>query len=170
MRARLAVLGLIGLAGCDQVWSIKSFPVFPNVQDPKGDFDGDGVPNVMDGCPNLDNSMPGGTRDRDGDGVPDLCDPNPDTPGDCLVLFDDFAAPTLSPKWNYDGIPITVIRNDPIFMNQPYLQFDPTDEEIIYLADWAAQARATHHAGDQAGDHPGDADKVVRLLRKDDAA
>ena len=26
-----------------------------------------------------------------------------------------------------------------------------TDEEIIYLADWAAQARATHHAGDHAG-------------------
>ena len=41
-----------------------------------------------------------------------------------------------------------------------------TDEEIIYLADWAAQARATHHAGDHAGD-PG---KVVQLLRKDDAA
>jgi S-DNA-T family DNA segregation ATPase FtsK/SpoIIIE len=41
-----------------------------------------------------------------------------------------------------------------------------TDEEIIYLADWAAQARATHHADD----HPGDADKVVRLLRKDEAA
>jgi DNA segregation ATPase FtsK/SpoIIIE, S-DNA-T family len=41
-----------------------------------------------------------------------------------------------------------------------------TDEEIIYLADWAAQARATHHAGD----HTDDAGKVVRLLRKDDAA
>jgi S-DNA-T family DNA segregation ATPase FtsK/SpoIIIE len=41
-----------------------------------------------------------------------------------------------------------------------------TDEEIIYLADWAAQARSTHHAGD----HAGDAGKVVRLLRKDDAA
>ena len=41
-----------------------------------------------------------------------------------------------------------------------------TDEEIIYLADWAAQARATHHAGDRSDD----AAKVVRLLRKDDAA
>ena len=41
-----------------------------------------------------------------------------------------------------------------------------TDEEIIYLADWAAQARATHHASD----HTGDAGKVVRLIRKDDAA
>jgi S-DNA-T family DNA segregation ATPase FtsK/SpoIIIE len=41
-----------------------------------------------------------------------------------------------------------------------------TDEEIIYLADWAAQARSTHHAGD----HAGDAGKVVQLLRKDDAA
>ena len=41
-----------------------------------------------------------------------------------------------------------------------------TDEEIIYLADWATQARATHHAGD----HVDDAGKVVRLLRKGDAA
>jgi hypothetical protein len=41
-----------------------------------------------------------------------------------------------------------------------------TDEEIIYLADWAAQARSTHHAGDR----PDDVGKVVRLLRKDDAA
>ena len=41
-----------------------------------------------------------------------------------------------------------------------------TDEEIIYLADWAAQARSIHHAGD----HTGDARKVIQLLRKDDAA
>jgi S-DNA-T family DNA segregation ATPase FtsK/SpoIIIE len=41
-----------------------------------------------------------------------------------------------------------------------------SDEEIIYLADWAAQARSTHHAGDRSDD----AAKVVRLLRKDDAA
>jgi S-DNA-T family DNA segregation ATPase FtsK/SpoIIIE len=41
-----------------------------------------------------------------------------------------------------------------------------TDEEIIYLADWATQACATHHAGD----HVDDAGKVVRLLRKGDAA
>jgi S-DNA-T family DNA segregation ATPase FtsK/SpoIIIE len=41
-----------------------------------------------------------------------------------------------------------------------------TDEEIIYLADWAAQARSTHHAGDRSDE----AGKVVRLLRKGDAA
>ena len=41
-----------------------------------------------------------------------------------------------------------------------------TDEEIIYLAEWAAQARSTHHTSG----HAGDAGKVVRLLRKDDAA
>src|SRR5437667_399391 len=41
-----------------------------------------------------------------------------------------------------------------------------TDEEIIYLADWAAQARSTHHVGD----HTDDPCKVVQLLRKDDAA
>src|SRR6266513_582584 len=41
-----------------------------------------------------------------------------------------------------------------------------TDEEIIYLADWAAQARSTHHAGEPTGD----AGKVVQLLRKGNAA
>src|SRR5215470_7602758 len=41
-----------------------------------------------------------------------------------------------------------------------------TDEEIIYLADWAAQARSTHHAGDRAAD----VGQVVRLLRRGDAA
>jgi DNA segregation ATPase FtsK/SpoIIIE, S-DNA-T family len=43
-----------------------------------------------------------------------------------------------------------------------------TDEEIIYLADWAAQARSTHHASDR--EHVDDAGKVVQLLHKDDAA
>jgi DNA segregation ATPase FtsK/SpoIIIE, S-DNA-T family len=37
-----------------------------------------------------------------------------------------------------------------------------TDEEIIYLADWAAQARATHHAP-----APGN---VIRMHRDGDAA
>ena len=41
-----------------------------------------------------------------------------------------------------------------------------TDEEIIYLADWAAQARATHHPSG----HTDDVRKVVQLPRKDDAA
>jgi S-DNA-T family DNA segregation ATPase FtsK/SpoIIIE len=42
-----------------------------------------------------------------------------------------------------------------------------TDEEIIYLADWAAQARATHHATAPAdkADH-----NVIRLRREGDAA
>jgi DNA segregation ATPase FtsK/SpoIIIE, S-DNA-T family len=42
-----------------------------------------------------------------------------------------------------------------------------TDEEIIYLADWAAQARATHHAASPADEADGN---VVRLLREGDAA
>jgi hypothetical protein len=38
--------------------------------------------------------------------------------------------------------------------------------EIIYLADWAAQARATHHANDRA---PAE-DNVIKLRRDSDAA
>ena len=41
-----------------------------------------------------------------------------------------------------------------------------TDEQIIDLAAWAAQARATHHASDHAD--PGR--NVVRLRREGDAA
>jgi DNA segregation ATPase FtsK/SpoIIIE, S-DNA-T family len=41
-----------------------------------------------------------------------------------------------------------------------------TDEEIIYLADWAAQARATHHASD----HADDGRNVIPLRSQGDAA
>ena len=41
-----------------------------------------------------------------------------------------------------------------------------SDEEIIHLAAWAAQARATHPASEQVPD----ADKVVPLRRDGDAA
>jgi hypothetical protein len=129
----LAVLGLLGLGGCQYVFGIHEFPVPALIGDPDGDFDDDGIPNRDDPCPHLDNSLPGGHIDQDGDGVPDLCDPNPTSPGDCLQLFDDFGAPTLSPLWQYDGNPITVVRNDPIFQNKAYLQFDYADEEVVYL-------------------------------------
>ena len=42
-----------------------------------------------------------------------------------------------------------------------------TDEQIIDLAGWAAQARATHHAAAPAGEADGN---VVRLRREGDAA
>jgi DNA segregation ATPase FtsK/SpoIIIE, S-DNA-T family len=41
-----------------------------------------------------------------------------------------------------------------------------TDEEIIYLADWAAQARATHHAAD----HVPAEGNVIKLRRDGEAA
>jgi hypothetical protein len=45
-----------------------------------------------------------------------------------------------------------------------------TDEQIIDLAAWAAQARATHHAPQLAADHPSSDGNVVRLHRDGDAA
>jgi S-DNA-T family DNA segregation ATPase FtsK/SpoIIIE len=41
-----------------------------------------------------------------------------------------------------------------------------TDDQIIHLAAWAAQARATHHASD----HPATGPNVIRLHRDGDAA
>ncbi len=62
-------------------------PIRPIIADGSGDFDGDKIDNAHDPCP-LD---PTATGDSDGDGVGDACDPHPGTPGDCIVLFDDFA-------------------------------------------------------------------------------
>src|SRR5262249_19343242 len=41
-----------------------------------------------------------------------------------------------------------------------------TDEQIIELASWAAQARATHHATQPAADHASTDGNVVRLRRE----
>jgi S-DNA-T family DNA segregation ATPase FtsK/SpoIIIE len=81
----------------------------------------------------------------------------------------------LGHGWSNAGYSATEI--DPQARGVPWLRAEDgiprrvkaaylTDEEIIYLADWAAQARSTHHAGD----HADDARKVVQLLREDDAA
>jgi hypothetical protein len=45
-----------------------------------------------------------------------------------------------------------------------------TDEQIIDLASWAAQARATHHASSQARGPATTDGNVVRLRRDGDAA
>jgi hypothetical protein len=45
-----------------------------------------------------------------------------------------------------------------------------TDQQIIELASWAAQARATHHASQSVSSHPNTDSKVVQLRRDGDAA
>jgi len=133
------------------------------IGDPMGDFDGDGILNGMDGCPTVDAAQPGGRSDQDHDGVPDICDPNPTIPGDCVALFDDFGDPALSPLWQYDGNPIEVIRNDPIFMNQPYLQFDAADDEVIYLDKLIDLDAVSARIYAQAGDNPAPGQHAIEL-------
>jgi len=164
---RLAVCCVIGAAGCDFVWSVHEFPVPVHggrmIGNPKGDFDGDGTPNDMDGCPAIDSAVSGGRSDQDHDGVPDICDPNPTIPGDCVALFDDFSDPTLSPLWQYDGNPIVVVRNDPIFMNRPYLQFDAADDEVIYLDKLLDLDAVSARIYAQAGDNPAPDQHAIEL-------
>ncbi len=102
-------------------------PGGPVCIDAKGDIDGDGIPNDKDFC----DHMPGGafdedqdgigdecdacpiapppaTPDPDGDGVDSPCDPDPQTPGDRIVLFNGFNAPlpqgwTASINWQVQG-------------------------------------------------------------------
>jgi hypothetical protein len=85
-------------------------PAGPVCIDADGDLDGDGLPNDRDFC----NHVAGGEFDEDGDGIGDdcdrcpiappprtpdsdddavdsPCDPDPDIPGDQIVVFDGFA-------------------------------------------------------------------------------
>lgn len=94
------------------------------VNDGDDDADGDGEPNATDLCALIPATEPGGRSDRDGDGVGDLCDPDPDQPGNCLALFDSFAAPTLSPHWRFDGEAVEVDGK---------LVIPGGDETIVYL-------------------------------------
>ena len=47
------------------------------------DEDGDGIPDVIDKCPQI----AGTNADADGDGVGDACDPNPSVPTEHFLLF-----------------------------------------------------------------------------------
>jgi hypothetical protein len=81
-----------------------------------GDYDGDGVPDVLDNCNTHSNPdqrdhdndgrgdvcdvcphLPDSGADSDGDGVGDACDPNPTVPTDRIALFDGFYD---QPQWD----------------------------------------------------------------------
>ncbi len=128
------------VSGCERVLGLAPLPDSPQypdhfLMDPDGDADGDHIPNSMDLCPvNDDTQGAGGGVDSDKDGVGDLCDPHPDTPGDCLVLFDDFSNETLSPHWIGAGGALQIIQvPGPAGRNVDVLQFDSTPEEIVSL-------------------------------------
>lgn len=82
-----------------------------------GDIDGDGIPNdkdfcqhamggasdedrdgIGDDCDRCPIAAPRATPDADGDNVDSPCDPDPSTPGDEILLFDNFAS-TLDARW-----------------------------------------------------------------------
>jgi hypothetical protein len=89
---------------------------------PDDDSDADGVRDGDDNCPLVANALqenedgdPRGDAcdecppiasmtvvDGDGDGVGDACDPNPNQPGDAIVLFEGFAQ-GLPPGWAASG-------------------------------------------------------------------
>ena len=96
--------------GCDVVWRIDhvssdaaSGEVLRYIA--PGDYDGDGTPNDSDPCPYV--ARPADLADRDGDGVGDACDPNPNTAGDCFVLFDGFKD-TISEMWVNDSVQLGI--------------------------------------------------------------
>ena len=125
--------GLLVLAGCDVVFELHHDTPASFLADPDGDFDQDEVLNRDDKCPTLnDTEVFGAGVDTDEDGVGDACDPHPKQNGDCLILFDDFAEPELSPSWRSQGEPIfleAAANGEP-----PHLAFYAGPQTVVYLA------------------------------------
>jgi len=128
----VAVAGVLALAGCDVVFDLHHDTPASFLADPDGDFDQDEVLNRDDKCPTLnDTEVFGAGVDTDEDGVGDACDPHPTQNGDCLILFEDFAEPELSPSWHSQG--------EEIFLEPPgngepaHLAFFAGPQTVIYL-------------------------------------
>lgn len=71
------------------------------------DEDGDGVDDAIDNCPQVANAQ---QRDmgelaagREADGVGDICDPDPDRPGNRILLFDGMNAGLVPGRWTASG-------------------------------------------------------------------
>ena len=90
--------------------------------DANADTDGDGLINMIDHCPDGPGGMydedndgigddcdkcpiakPPATPDLDGDDVDSPCDPDPETPGDKILMFDGFNGTTLGSQWKPDA-------------------------------------------------------------------
>jgi len=96
---RVAV-GLIGLCGCDLVFSLDRPDAAPTCPD-SHDEDGDQALDCVDVCPGIFDSQ----DDDDADRVGDACDPNPNAPGDpdAILLFEPFANATALEDWQQLG-------------------------------------------------------------------
>jgi hypothetical protein len=120
LSASLALLG-----ACNAVFDIDETELSPD----NSDADGDGTEEIVDNCPGVANPSQADedgdyvgdacdncplfanaeqTADADQDGVGDLCDPHPIAAGDCLVLFDSFAASdAFASHWRVIGAPMS---------------------------------------------------------------
>jgi len=151
-------IALLGVSACDQAFGLNSVTFIPDaappmklLEDPNGDYDGDGILNGMDKCPLL--AGLGTSSDQDGDGVGDLCDPHPTQAGDCLVLFDDFGDPALASAWKSDPTPLA--RESDTSSNITYLQFDATSEQLVWFDSPLAFDTLVVKGYVQAGDNRG---------------
>jgi hypothetical protein len=117
---------LLALTACNRAFDIGETAPEPDAP-PPADSDGDGVNDLDDNCPMVENDQSDADADLIGDrcdncplvgnpeqelaGDTDLvgtaCDPHPETDGDCLVLLDSFTDPaTFATAWAiYGAVP-----------------------------------------------------------------
>ena len=104
----------------------------------EGDLDGDGIPNAMDFCEHQAGgatdedqdgigddcdrcpiAAPPSSPDSDGDAVDSPCDPDPHTAGDEILLFENFAAPTLDAKWKPTTASVWKVQGGEVIATAP---------------------------------------------------
>lgn len=115
----------------------------PNPDAGPNDFDGDGIANTDDNCPNAANANQANEdgdplgdacdpcpidaasppSDPDQDGVSDSCDPRPTTPGDTITLFEGFHHP-LTSAWAVSGS--AIVENDSLTLQGARIVTLPT--------------------------------------------
>lgn len=131
----LAMVVLVG--GCNQLFGLReTVPNDAGLTPDAPDRDNDGVPDLLDNCP--DDKNPG-QRDVDGDGygdacdncpiianpkqehtgdvddVGDACDPNPSIAGDCLLLYDGFGnIDQFAARWDVEPPSLASAVTNPI--------------------------------------------------------
>jgi hypothetical protein len=102
---RVVAIAVVLASGCERVFQVTAIaPPTDAPPIPQHDEDGDGVPDVLDNCPQIPNPD---QLDSDGDHVGDMCDPEPTIARQSIALFSPMTGPdasyTTSDGWTFNA-------------------------------------------------------------------